>query len=321
MSGCGTYRIRLVLDELAKRGHDASYGGRLPADLQWSGVLDVLIGQRVCLDGPTEIWQSLARHDSTLMVYEIDDDLLDIDPSNLTAYRFYDARKRQNIIDNMTVADLVTVSTPYLGEIAARYNRNVVVLPNCVPRWLTEYEMDRSSTVTIGWGGGASHELDWAECSHELKRFVARNDVELHTIGVDYAAGWRNARHTGWIGAVEDYLKAFDYHIGLAPLRPSVFNRSKSALKALEYAALGIPCVASDFGPYPAFVRDGETGLLVKRPHEWATALRTLVNDSAAREEMGANARGMVRELCTVEANAWRWESAYENTLNERIAA
>lgn len=323
-AGCGYYRIQLPFDQLDAMGHEVAYGERLPAELHWAGAVDVLVGQRVCLDGPTSIWQALARKGRSLMVYETDDDLLDVDASNATAHQFYDRRKQANIRANLAVADLITVSTIHLAEVASRYtSAPVVVLPNCVPRWLTEHEPDRrEDVVTVGWGGGSSHALDWAEAAPYLRRFVERTDgVELHVMGERYGSGWRNVRHSGWTRPVDAYLRSIDYHIGLAPLRPSVFNRSKSCLKAMEYAALGIPAVVSDAGPYPGFVRDGETGLIVRRPHEWATALRTLVGDRELRERMGATGRAMVRAACTIEGNAWRWAETFEQALTGRVAA
>jgi glycosyltransferase involved in cell wall biosynthesis len=115
-------------------------------------------------------------------------------------------------------------------------------------------------------------------------------------------------RHTQWIESVPDLYKAIDFHIGLAPLRPHVFNQSKSHIKALEYAALGIPCIASDTGPYPDFIRHGETGFLVKQPHEWAKYLRELL-DPALRADMSAKARSLASEH-TIENNVHLWEAA-----------
>jgi glycosyltransferase involved in cell wall biosynthesis len=79
-------------------------------------------------------------------------------------------------------------------------------------------------------------------------------------------------------------------------------------VKALEMAALGIPCIASDVGPYSGFVRHGETGFLVRRPHEWARYLRQLL-DPVARQEMGDKARALAADY-TIETNIELWEKA-----------
>jgi glycosyltransferase involved in cell wall biosynthesis len=110
------------------------------------------------------------------------------------------------------------------------------------------------------------------------------------------------------------YYQAIDFDIGLAPLIPSMFNRSKSHIKALEYAALGIPVIASDEPPYRDFVIDGVTGFLVRREHEWGQRLRDLVNDDAMRESMGVKAREHAAQF-SIE-KGWRlWEQAYRTLV------
>jgi glycosyltransferase involved in cell wall biosynthesis len=113
---------------------------------------------------------------------------------------------------------------------------------------------------------------------------------------------------TGWIGTVDDYWKTVDYDIGVIPLRPHVFNQSKSHLKFLENSALGIPTVAADAGPYSQSIEHGKTGFLVKRDHEWAKYLNLLVNDEAAREEIGANAKAWAQTQI-LEDHIGEWES------------
>lgn len=90
-------------------------------------------------------------------------------------------------------------------------------------------------------------------------------------------------------------------------LRPHVFNQSKSWIKALEAAALGIPIVASDLLPYRGFIDHGVTGFLVKRDHEWGQYLRALVEDEAMRLEMGKAAREKAVDY-TIEKNYTVWE-------------
>jgi glycosyltransferase involved in cell wall biosynthesis len=70
---------------------------------------------------------------------------------------------------------------------------------------------------------------------------------------------------------------------------------------------LGIPVIASDYGPYAEFVDHGVTGLLARSDHDWGRHLRALVEDEAMRTEMGAAARTQAAEW-TIEANASQWE-------------
>jgi glycosyltransferase involved in cell wall biosynthesis len=277
---------------------------------------DVIVGQRVSQPGPTARWQQLARESLCKLVYEIDDDLLDVDPSNGPAWHYYSQPEiRSNIKRNIQAADLVTVTNNALAERVAQLNPNVAVVPNSVPAWLLGLPAPPpGQRLILGWGGGASHQMDWAEAQSEVARFISRNiNTEMHIVGWQPPELWRRLpadrrRLSQWMDSVPDLYHFIDFQIGLAPLRPHVFNQAKSYIKALEYAALGIPCIASDVGPYSGFVRHGETGFLARQPHEWSKYLRELL-DPVLCEEMGAKARSLSAQY-TIEANVHLWEDA-----------
>lgn len=314
-SGCCYYRCQLPAGQLAERGHETLVSTVMPAD--WGRTSEVIVGQRVSQPGATQGWQQLAAEGRAKLVYEIDDDLLDIDSSNTQAWAFFGRPEiRANIIRNIEVADLVTASTVPLAEVVSKYNSNVAVLPNCIPASLLDAPpaVGRKGVV-LGWSGGASHTLDLAELGSSLTRFVRRYpDVSLHLMGDAQAAAQLTkgvkdrTKFTPWVESVPGFHAAIDFDIALAPLRPSPFNRSKSHIRPLEAAALGIPVVASDFGPYADFVRHGEIGLLVSRPHEWSQHLRELL-DPFVRREMGANARRLAAQH-TIEGKIELWEKA-----------
>lgn len=309
-SGCGYYRVKQPFGVLRDIGYDAVCEGNMPTSIALGGV-DAIIAQRVVLPGPTEWIENAKRKDLCKVIVEFDDDLFNIEGSNAIAHNFFNPEMQERAKKNLAVADQVTVTTEYLAERMGQYtSAPIEVIPNHINRWATEYEPERrDDVVTIGWAGSATHITDWAEMSSELKRFVARTPgVELHIMGHNLAEKWPKARFSFWKADIDSYVKSIDFHIGLAPLRPSVFNKSKSALKAIEYGALGIPIIASDCGPYPDYVIHGETGFIAKRPHEWTTYLRELVNDPAMREEMGRNAREHVKKTSVIEDNIWRWE-------------
>jgi len=124
----------------------------------------------------------------------------------------------------------------------------------------------------------------------------------------------REIRHTVWCTNTLDYYGLIDFDIGIAPLKPTVFAETKSHVKCLEYAALGIPVVATDIRPYREFIIDGVTGYLVRKDHEWAARLRELINDAAMRKEMGENARALASQW-TIEKGYQLWEQAYRSVL------
>lgn len=311
-AGCGYYRCLLPSGALAEQyDWEVRAGERWAGDAKLNGKRveifgpewmnpDVLVGQRICLPGPSRVWQDLkSKRDRPLLVYELDDDLWSIDPSNVNSYAYYTDELLANARANIRAADRVTVTTPALAERVKQLApaKDVRVVPNAVPDWLFEIDFSAApqELITIGWAGSATHAMDWTECDSEVRKFIRRNSPDVHLIGHNYLAGFPGVRHTSWIGSVEDYLRSIDFSIGLAPLRPHIFNRSKSPIKALEYAALGIPVIASNVGPYASFVDNYETGILVDRPHQWSQALRELCDDPGERASMGQHARHWAR--------------------------
>jgi glycosyltransferase involved in cell wall biosynthesis len=322
-AGCGTIRMMQPLDALSEAtGISVKYDEGLNIK---SFLPKFLVGQRVCKDAPTRLWQHIASMDRRpRLVYELDDDLWNVDASNQPAFEWYikgyDRRTgtvhnvQANIAANIRVADRVTVATAALAELVSKFNENVVIVPNYIPAWVLEWERPKRDRLTIGWMGSQAHAMDWDEAAPHIARFMKQNpEVGFHLIGGLYRDWFKLPEEqisaTGWIDGVENVWRAIDFDIALAPLRPHVFNQSKSNLKALEAAALGIPIVASDSRPYSDFVEHGRTGFLVKRDHEWGKYLRELVNDEAMREQIGAAAKEKARGW-TLEGNIGEWETA-----------
>jgi hypothetical protein len=344
--GVGYYRLILPGTALANAGHAVWLDEALPMQEAHDGEFDVIVGQRVCEPGPSAIWQKLAAAGHTKLVYEIDDDLLNVDPSNRAAWAFYekgvsrhtdvdlmtgnrstvsyfDDNRRARIIENIRVADAVTVSTEPLAAAVRPFNANVHVLPNQIPGWLLDFERPSTSDlVTIGWRGSATHSRDFGELAAPLKRFLQhpanRGRVELHTMGFDYgtrvAGRHGRTRHTGWVDGVESYLKAVDFDLAVMPLLSSTFNASKSDLALLEMSALGIPSIVSGHlgSPYRRLTGGYARPVahLATAAADWTSHLTMLVNEPEMRAQLGKEAREWAASR-TIERNAWRWEKAY----------
>lgn len=322
--GCAHYRIRLVFEQLNTMGHEASYGQLL---LGQRDTADVIVAQRQALPEQSWYWQRICREGRALCVYEMDDDLLHVEPDNKGAFELYGQPEiRGHIRRNIEAAHMVTVTNEHLAAVAREHNDNVAVLPNFIPAWMLEHDRPKRDCVTVGWGGGSSHGRDFGEIAKPLRRFLQRNpEVLFNNIGMDYTDRVRTPKgrvvHTPWHPHPDDYMRSIDFDISLAPLRDTAFNHRKSPVKAMEAAALGIPTIASNVSPYREFVRDGETGVLFDTPRQFEALLDELVRDERWRQHLGANARLDVAEHHTIEDNAWRWAQAYETALTSRAAA
>jgi Glycosyl transferases group 1 len=328
-SGCAWYRIILPLTELGKHGHevtlvDASQHGpvKFPSvTLAEAAESDIVVAQRWDRHEGMGTWRRMAQ--SSRLVYELDDDVYSIEPVNWASYSRYSREdSRDAVTHGAQVANLVTVTTePLAGTMRDHTGHdNIQVLPNFIPGWVCDLERPRRERPVIGWMGGASHGTDIGIIAPPVRRFLDREPGwDMHLIGIDYRPTIRHpqTRFTAWTHVVQDpeeFYGSIDFDIGLAPLYPTVFARSKSHIKALEYAALGIPVIASDSEAYRDFVDHGVTGFLVKHDHEWLKYITELANDAGLREAMGSKARDLARSW-TIE-DGWRlWEKAYEGIL------
>lgn len=320
--GCGYYRLQLPLGELARQRLADTYVSEVwtLTDPRCSGA-DVIVGQRVCKPAPSQRWREwcakprLAR---PLMVYEIDDHLLNVPSDNELAGMYYNQRHvKEEIRANVAVSDMLTVSSAQLAVEFSKYtDAPILVLPNRIPAWLLELPTPaQGERLIFGWAGSATHRGDFEKIGRLIARFAERNSdrVKLHLMGNNYlpSSFKGDVQFTYWTSGVEDYYRTLDFNVGLAPLVPNTFNACKSYIKALEYSALGIPVIASDVGPYPSFVQHGITGLLIREDHKWDAALRRMLTEDDTRLHMGQEARRVARHH-TIEEHAVDWIHAYE---------
>lgn len=305
--GCGYYRCELPAELLRTHGADAEASIRWRDD--WSSS-HVIVGQRVSMPGPSRLWK---RTENVFRIYELDDDIWRLPTGNPAAWFYGDPDVQQLARYNVQVANRVIVSTDRLAEriVEETGHQDVRVVPNCIPERAIDLAPPHK-TFTVGWSGSPTHHVDWPTAYHGVRRFMQRNpDTRLHLIG-DVPPGLRatTMEYTRWVKGVEDHLTKLDFHVGLAPLLRCDFNASKSPLKALEYAARGIPIVASDTGPYTTFVRHGETGLLVRHDHEWEKCIRFLHENPMERQALSLNAWQQAAEH-TIEKHAESIMEAY----------
>lgn len=325
-SGCGWYRIVMPLDELRRHGHDVTYSWDQPeTPSDWP----LIVAQRMDKPEALKTWRRFRAH--SRLIYEIDDDIWGVTKANWMAYRVYSQLANQDVVEHsIAIANAVTVTTEPLAEVVKKFNERVYVIPNFIPGELLSWKRDeprevfvRSKPVrkvVIGWRGGASHALDVGVIAKPVRHVLQRNpQARLHIIGTDFRPTIGvDADFTNWVpvdASLDFYRTLTGIDIGLAPLFGVGFDDSKSNIAALEYAALGIPCIATYSPAYSDFIEDGRTGYLIKRKSDWAKRIAELVNDHDAREEMGAAARERAAAW-TIEENWARWLAVYKELVN-----
>lgn len=334
--GVGTlrYRITTPLTEAAYQGvvDEWAYGVNMTDGLARS--VDVIVGHMLAGPLAAGVWKDLARLEGgPLLVAEYDDDLINVRPDNAlftlkgVDYESYlrdDVPACLRILDD---ADLITVSVSHLAEVLAEQTDTpVVVLPNTVDPVLLEVPQrlrEPGEQLRVGWGGSPTHDLDIRLNADGIRYGLRKSGAQLVMLGADYRHLLKHpdTEYHPWQTRIDNYyVIVHSSHIALAPLADDAFNRSKSALKALEASALGIPVVASDVRPYREFVVHGETGFLCRTEDDWMKAIRALGNDEDMRRAMGQAARRRAADF-TTDKWAPRWVEAYRAAIARKTGA
>ncbi len=317
------YRLKVPFDALASRGHEVAFAGQMPNE--WRDKADIFVAQRTCMPAPSALLQRLVR-DGRKVVYEIDDDLFSINPrGNPHAWVFRDHGTRTLIAQNLRAVSMVTVTTEALAKVCRKYNDNVVLLPNFLPASVLDIPVPSrrippgDGTTVIGWGGSATHEQDWLQVARAVLTTLNEHPTaRIRFLGTVYARGLpRDAvDFLGWTRDLDEhYRRVSRFDIGLAPLENTTFNKSKSALKVIEYMFMGVPPVASPSPAYSDIIDNGTTGFIAKSPADWERILRELVNDAELRMVVGQQARKKAAAELTIESNVDKWEDAYRSLL------
>jgi len=317
---------------------------------------DAVVFQRYFPMEPTWPLVERALESGRPVIFDLDDNFLAVPEDHPMRDRL--APVAPYARELLARADLVTVSSPELARAFRGLARTVAVLPNFLderlwtfprtPRGPAAHYQDglagpgRASArgpggphltpenpatggdapVRVVFAGTPSHAADLALMAPALARVKERfgEGVELVFLGCPAPEGL-DARSLPF---GEDYagyartLAGLAPDIGLAPLAGNAFNRCKSAVKWLEYSALGAAGVYADLPPY-APVRHGLTGLKAAGDADaWERAVSLLVQDADLRRALGDRARAEVLARWGLTRGAEGYYKVWRRAVDER---
>ena len=328
---------------VALRWGAASDGTDYAISAQAMEEADLIVFQRYFPMEATWPLVEKALNSGVPVVYDTDDDFLAVPPDHPMAPRL--APVVPFARELLARALLVTVSTPMLAKAFSGLARRIAVLPNLVDQALwaalaptpasvahpgpqagpgpdgsgpDESGHGGSGPVRVLFAGTPSHAGDlqaiWPALAAVQERFGP--GVRLMTMGCP-APGPGAEEHpflTDY-AAYARQMAALKPDIGLAPLGDTAFNRCKSAVKWLEYSALGAAGIYADLPPY-GDVAHGLTGLKAgPDPADWEQALTRLIQDSQFRVEMGRRARREALGRFSLRARAEEYLRVWREVL------
>jgi tetratricopeptide (TPR) repeat protein len=236
-----------------------------------------------------------------LTVYEIADDLSALQPWN-PVYSFYKNKENLSLVFRLaSCCDALQVTVHELKRLYGHLNKHCKVFPNQILYIPPDNIIKKSNEIVIGWGGSHGHLEDLAEIAEPLSKWIMnQSNVVLHLMCSDLI--WKlfdslpphKKRHTP-PGSIEEYYNFLTkIHIGIAPLKNTAFNRSRSDVKFLEYAASGVVPVLAHMEPYLHSVRNEKTGFLYKDSLELINILNRLIENASLLQKVASSAREYV---------------------------
>ena len=213
----------------------------------------------------------------------------------------------------MKLSGTVVAGNSYLAEYAKNAGaKNVHTIPTVID--LDRYPLKENTDpgqFVVGWiGTKTTFEKHLLPCKEWIKELQNQEpDIQFNIVGMteDMDLG-KNVKYIQWTENTE-VANILNMDVGIMPLQDSKWEKGKCAYKLIQYAACGIPGVASDIGMNKEVCIDNETGFIAKNKEEWMGHIRFLKNNSEKRAQMGQNARKLVEKQFCIQVTADKWKN------------
>jgi glycosyltransferase involved in cell wall biosynthesis len=214
----------------------------------------------------------------------------------------------------VATAARVIAGNPVLADWASSLNDDVIVIPSCVSpesyRQKDDYRVH--DPPRLGWIGSADNEPYLQLIAPALTEVHRRTGARLTMIAT-------TRRRLGDLEDIIDRipwsertqhetLATFD--VGLFPVPDDVYSRGKCGYKLLQYAAAGLPAVATPVGVNQQLLAQLEMPAAIEQD-EWFDGIFDLLTRSTeSRASLGRRAREVARMHYSFDAWLPTWLSA-----------
>jgi len=325
----GYYRLLLPLMAMRERGHEV-----VNVVQEYKRVIDIepLIGcdlvhihrPAILYDDGDVVTRLLER--GIAVGFDEDDNVVDM-PLGLEERtdQPWAPRARRNfelLLEHVGRVDLVTTPSDHLADrFEAAGARNVHVVDNFLPGAFSRVAPQGHDGFVIGWHAGREHLVDADELGmvETLERILeAHPDVRVETINIELDIRHPRYRCEEALPIAELTQRLADFDVGLVPLADIPFNRGRSNVKAREYAAAGVPWLASPVGSYEHL--GAEHGGWLVEDDKWFGAIDALIRSRRDRRKLAKAAKAWAKDE-TIWNMAPVWEGLFRDAIAGRRAA
>lgn len=260
---------------------------------------DIVFVQKALLSTPIKGLLALLRRSARPLVYDLDD-AVHLTPPHPLRPPWRILEDPGQIRKLMACADLVLAGNRWLAGEAEKEGANTVLFPTVVDTERFVPAPNDGHVYRIGWVGNPSTMVCLAPASEALSAveggevYLVGGEEKDNTIAGATVKAWR------YESEVEDIQH---FSVGVMPMPEGDWMLGKCGLKALQYMACGVPCIATPYGAALEIIQHDENGLFASTTAEWTEALARL-RDPALRKRLGEAGRATVEERYSLKKAA-----------------
>jgi L-malate glycosyltransferase len=228
---------------------------------------------------------------SKKVIYDFDDSIF-LDSSNWFKNILRNPKKFIYLIKN---SHHVVISSPFNLDRCKEINlhKSVTYIPCSLDT--SRFKPIKNNTlsskkVVLGWTGTFSSIPYLNSIKHILIKLKQEREFKLLLItNFEYEFPEMDLEVIEWKKESEiSDLNKID--IGLYPIHMDEWSLGKGGLKMMQYMAIGVPGVATNYGTAQHIIDHGSNGYLVSKDHEWVDVLKLLIDNEKLRSKIGAQA-------------------------------
>jgi glycosyltransferase involved in cell wall biosynthesis len=342
-NGCTWYRCILPAMAMIRRNHacqigtisvaDGKVGVRVRAPLyKTEGIYSghKMLVFKLPMHAANLIAVQIAKANKVRVVVDIDDWFDNLPETNRarqqTDPELHKDNNRDIYFQVIEMADALICSTPFLYDFYSKKHptKPVFMVRNSIDIGRWPKRNTRRSVPVIGWVGATPwRSRDLEQLSSFFKEYLISQNTTFHHSGhiaaADSAASLlgiddKQVSTTPMLPMTQlpELYKNID--IGIVPLNNVEFNHAKSYLKGLEYAAAGIPFVASHTPEYQ-YLADAGVGRIAKTDEEWIAHFNELMDYNMRVDESELN-KEIITEHFSIDSFASQWEHVYTSIMD-----
>jgi glycosyltransferase involved in cell wall biosynthesis len=227
------------------------------------------------------------------LLYDLDDDLINI-PEDHSEFHFLN-RLSGIVLKFLREADAVWVSTKGLKEKLKHIRQDITIMPNKHDDriWKKKQRDVSCNEVRLVYMGTPTHDEEYEFLEIVGKQLYSKykDQITIDIVGATtkqfLPAPFRRIVPDNPDGTYPGFVEWFtgqSWDIGLAPLMDNEFNKSKSAIKLMDYAALELTIIASKHLEYfEAFGSEHAVHYVDNNTNEWFRDLCILIDNEKIR--------------------------------------